>query len=56
VFASPIVTTLESLTEFFPAEQYHQDYVRLNPTQGYVVQQALPKVEKAKKAAAEMGK
>lgn len=56
VFASPIVTTLEPLTEFFPAEQYHQDYVRLNPTQGYVVQQALPKVEKAKKAAAEMGK
>lgn len=51
VFDKPIVTTLEQLDAFYPAEQYHQDYVRLNPTQGYVVQQALPKVEKAKKAA-----
>ena len=40
--------------EFFPAEEYHQDYVKNNPTEGYVVQQALPKVAKAKKAAAEL--
>ena len=51
VFDRPIVTTLEKLEAFYPAEDYHQDYVRLNPTQGYVVQQALPKVAKAKKAA-----
>ncbi|HRK32591.1 MAG TPA: peptide-methionine (S)-S-oxide reductase MsrA [Tepidisphaeraceae bacterium] len=52
VFAGPIVTTLEPLAEFFPAEQYHQDFVKNNPRQGYVVQQALPKIEKAMKAAA----
>lgn len=46
----PIVTTLEPLTKFHVAEQYHQDYVRLNPSQPYVVFNALPKVEKLKKA------
>ena len=51
VFDQPIVTRLEPLERFYPAEEYHQDYVRLNPRQGYVVQQALPKVAKARKAA-----
>jgi peptide-methionine (S)-S-oxide reductase len=49
-----IVTTLERLDAFHPAEAYHQDFVRKNPRQGYVVQQALPKIEKAKKAAEAM--
>lgn len=49
VFDSPIVTTLEPLEDFYPAEAYHQDYVRLNPNQPYVRQQALPKVEKVRK-------
>jgi peptide-methionine (S)-S-oxide reductase len=53
VFASPIVTTVEPLKGFYPAEQYHQDFVKNNPTYPYIVQQALPKVEKAKKAAQE---
>ncbi len=48
-FAEPIVTTLEPLTKFHPAEQYHQDYVRLNPAQPYVVYNALPKVKKLEK-------
>ena len=38
----------EPLTEFFPAEDYHQNYVCLNPTQGYVRSVALPKVEKVR--------
>ena len=45
-FDRPIVTTLEPLTEFFPAEAYHQSYVCVNPRQGYVRAVALPKVEK----------
>jgi peptide-methionine (S)-S-oxide reductase len=53
VFDNPIVTTLEKLTEFYPAESYHQDFVRKNPMHPYILQQAMPKVEKAKKAAAE---
>jgi peptide-methionine (S)-S-oxide reductase len=48
-FPSPIVTTLEPLREFFPAETYHQNYVCANPRQGYVRAVALPKVEKVRK-------
>lgn len=44
-----IVTTLEPLTEFYPAESYHQSYVCANPRQGYVRAVALPKVEKVRK-------
>lgn len=31
---SPVVTTLESLQKFYPAEDYHQDYLQKNPS-GY---------------------
>ena len=48
-FAKPIVTTLEPLGEFYPAETYHQSYVCMNPLQGYVRAVALPKVEKVRK-------
>lgn len=45
-----IVTTLEPLTEFYPAEREHQNFVQRNPSHPYIVQQALPKVAKLKKA------
>jgi peptide methionine sulfoxide reductase MsrA len=44
------VTTLEKLTEFFPAEDYHQDYVTNNPNQSYVQACSLPKVHKVREA------
>ncbi|GAB4109091.1 MAG: bifunctional methionine sulfoxide reductase B/A protein [Phycisphaeraceae bacterium] len=47
-FSQPIVTTLEPLTEFFPAEAYHQDYARENPDQPYIRHVAQPKVDKLK--------
>ena len=52
VFDSPIVTTLEplSLDKFYPAEDYHQDYVANNPDQGYIRACALPKMEKVREA------
>ncbi len=28
---NPVVTTLEPLTKFYPAEDYHQDYLQKNP-------------------------
>ena len=31
VFRQPIVTTIESAGEFFPAEAYHQKYLQKNP-------------------------
>ncbi len=42
-FPSPIVTTLEPLTEFYPAESYHQDYAARNPNQAYIRFHSLPK-------------
>jgi peptide methionine sulfoxide reductase msrA/msrB len=47
-FKSPIVTTLEPLKAFYPAETHHQNYVCNNPNQGYVRGVALPKVEKVR--------
>ena len=47
-FARPIVTTLEPLGEFFPAEDYHQDYARQNPGQPYIQSVSIPKVCKVR--------
>lgn len=46
VFNSPIVTTIEPLEAFYPAEAYHQDYAARNPAQPYIAFSAAPKVEK----------
>ena len=42
-YSRPIVTTLEPLKAFYPAEQYHQDYARHNPQQPYIQSHAIPK-------------
>lgn len=42
-FAQSIVTALEPRGVFHPAEDYHQDYARLNPQQPYIQGVALPK-------------
>ncbi len=34
-FKTPVVTTLEKATKFYPAEEYHQDFYRRNPNYGY---------------------
>jgi peptide-methionine (S)-S-oxide reductase len=44
VFEGPIVTTIEPLTAFYAAEQYHQDFLTLNPTWPYIVVHDLPKI------------
>ena len=44
VFPKPIVTTLETGKTFYPAEDYHQDFLTLNPTYPYIVYNDLPKV------------
>ena len=49
VYNTPIVTTLELLEAFYPAEGYHQDYVRDHPAEPYVVYNAGPKVKKLRK-------
>lgn len=49
-FSDPIVTEITSAAEFFPAEDYHNDYFNRNPNQGYCTMVVRPKVEKFKKA------
>lgn len=49
-FTRPIVTTLEPAAEFFPAEDYHNNYYKLNSTAPYCQFVVKPKVEKFMKA------
>ena len=49
VWANPVVTTLEPLTEFYPAEDYHRDYFARNPRAGYCQVVIEPKVSKFRK-------
>jgi len=48
LFGEPIVTTLEAFKAFYPAEDYHQDFLTLNPTYPYIVYNDLPKVANLK--------
>jgi peptide-methionine (S)-S-oxide reductase len=43
-FPGPIVTRVDPLKGFYAAENYHQDYLIRNPTQGYIAYHDLPKV------------
>ena len=46
VYDGPIVTTLEPLEVFYPAEEDHQDYAARHPWQPYIAGNAAPKLEK----------
>lgn len=46
VYSDPVVTSLEPLTEFYPAEAQHQNYAARNPYQPYIMAVAAPKVTK----------
>jgi peptide-methionine (S)-S-oxide reductase len=48
VYSAPIVTTLEAFKAFYPAEDYHQDFLTLNPTYPYIVYNDLPKIDNLK--------
>lgn len=45
-FTGPIVTTIEPGAGFYEAETYHHNYATRNPTQGYIMEVAAPKVRK----------
>ena len=49
VFAAPIVTRIEPDRAFYPAEDYHQDFLTLHPNYPYIVFNDLPKVENLKR-------
>lgn len=49
VFNNPIVTEITAFTNFYPAEDYHQDYFELNGENPYCSSVVKPKVDKFKK-------
>lgn len=56
LFGKPIVTEVLPLANYWPAEEYHQDFFEKNPYQGYCVAVAGPKVAKFRKTFAELVK
>ena len=55
-FDRPIVTEVLPLADYWPAEDYHQDYFEKNPNQGYCVAVAGPKVAKFRKTFSRLAK
>lgn len=48
-FPRAIVTRVDALTKFYPAEKYHQDFIAHNPRHPYVVFNDLPKIRELKR-------
>jgi peptide-methionine (S)-S-oxide reductase len=55
-YSSAIVTEVLPLANYSAAEDYHQDYFARNPTQGYCMAVAAPKVAKFRKTFARLAK
>jgi peptide-methionine (S)-S-oxide reductase len=53
ILKNPIVTQVEPLMTFHPAEDYHQGYYRKNPYQGYCTMVVAPKLKNFRKKYAE---
>jgi peptide-methionine (S)-S-oxide reductase len=54
VFSRPIVTRVDPLQGFYPAESYHQDYLVHNPHVPYIVYNDMPKIENLKRELPDM--
>jgi len=50
LWGDPIVTEIVASSTYYPAEDYHQDYYRNNPSQGYCLYVVAPKVQKFEKS------
>ena len=55
-FDAPVVTEVKALENYWPAEEYHQDFFEKNPYQGYCLAVAAPKVAKFRKTFRELSK
>ena len=49
IYSRPLVTEVLPCTNYWPAEDYHQDFFARNPDQGYCMAVAAPKVAKFRK-------
>jgi peptide-methionine (S)-S-oxide reductase len=56
VFSRPIVTQVTPLTGFYAAEDYHQNYLAINPTDPYIIYNDLPKLKRLKQQYPELVK
>ena len=56
LFGVPVVTEVQPRTNYWPAEEYHQDFFAKNPHQGYCMAVAAPKVAKFRKTFARLAK
>jgi peptide-methionine (S)-S-oxide reductase len=56
IWGKPVVTEVTPFKAFFPAEDYHQDYFKNNPMQGYCRVVIAPKVAKFRQHYAELRK
>jgi len=54
LFGQPVVTEVRAVDNYWSAEDYHQDFFEKNPTQGYCLAVAAPKVAKFRKTFAEL--
>ena len=45
-YNSPIVTQVEKFVKFYDAEDYHQDYERLNPNNPYIINISIPRYKR----------
>ncbi len=48
IYPEKIVTELTPLVAFYPAEDYHQNYLKLHPMQPYIVINDAPKIQALK--------
>ncbi|MCD6664796.1 MAG: peptide-methionine (S)-S-oxide reductase MsrA [Hydrogenophaga sp.] len=55
-FGRPVVTEVLPLQNYWPAEDYHQDFFERNPYQGYCMAVAAPKVAKFRKTFARLAR
>ncbi|MBV5268447.1 MAG: peptide-methionine (S)-S-oxide reductase, partial [Burkholderiaceae bacterium] len=55
-YGDPVVTEIAMLNHYARAEEYHQNFFAKNPTQGYCLAVAAPKVEKFRKTFARLAR
>ncbi len=48
-YSDPVAAEIVPLTKFWIAEGYHQNFVKLNPRQGYVVGESIPRIKRFQK-------
>jgi methionine-S-sulfoxide reductase len=56
LFDRPIVTEVQPLANYWPAEEEHQDFFEQHPNQGYCVAVAAPKVAKFRKTFSDLAR